>query len=158
MGLDVTLVEMDIYFYDSLFSASPFGSIRIYWLPGQSILTYIINSIVLCILIISFIFSLLWSSLYYRTYKFRVEEDRVVVERGVIGRRIANIPYERIQNANIWIGILDRIFGLSSIHIETARSACWSSSWHYGRVGFAEAQLQELKKSTAYYRFHHGKK
>lgn len=77
--------------------------------------------ILLSILII--VISKWWAGLLWKNYSFELMDDKIVVRSGVIGRRKVMIPYERIQNVNVQKGVLERIFGVSSIQIETAGSA-----------------------------------
>jgi membrane protein YdbS with pleckstrin-like domain len=77
--------------------------------------------ILLSILIIAI--SKWWAGLLWKNYSFELLDDKIVVRSGVIGRRKVMIPYERIQNVNVQKGVLERIFGVSSIQIETAGSA-----------------------------------
>ena len=87
----------------------------------------------------------LWANLYWKNYSFKLQEDKIVVKRGVIGKRIANIPYERIQNVNIWKGILDRIFGISTIQIETAGGVQMASGGYGAMMSMAEGTIQGIK-------------
>lgn len=64
-----------------------------------------------------------WAELLWKNYSFELLDDKIVVRSGVIGHRKVMIPYERIQNVNVQKGVLERIFGVSSIQIETAGSA-----------------------------------
>ncbi|MCX6666191.1 MAG: PH domain-containing protein [Euryarchaeota archaeon] len=75
-------------------------------------------------------------------YHFEVGSERITITRGVIGKRVANIPYERVQNVNIWRGVLDRIFGLYSIEIETAGASNVRGSGGYGTRMNAEGTIQ----------------
>jgi membrane protein YdbS with pleckstrin-like domain len=85
-----------------------------------------------------------WATLYWRKYSFEFHDDRVVVTRGVIGKRVTNIPYERIQNVNVWKGILERIYGLSTIMIETAGGTQLQMG-NYGSFSFSEGTIQGVK-------------
>ena len=97
-------------------------------------------------LIIGLLFSYGWASLYWNNYRFEVGAERVKITRGVIGKRVTNIPYERIQNVNIYRGVLDRIFGLYSIEIETAGGFNIMSTGGYGTRMSSEGSIQGLRK------------
>lgn len=92
-------------------------------------------------IILGLIFTYIWAHLYWNNYKFNIGTEKVTITRGVIGKRIANIPYERIQNVNIWRGVLERIFNLHVIQIETAGGFAGRT---YGRTSFAEGTIQGL--------------
>ena len=71
-------------------------------------------------LIFTFIFFFFWAKLSYRFWKYEITEDAVRIERGVIWKKYISIPYERIQNVDIYRGVLARILGLSALNIQTA--------------------------------------
>lgn len=62
----------------------------------------------------------IWVRLYYNGWIFEFDKNNIKLERGVIWKRYSNIPYDRIQNIDIYRGVLARIFGFSTIHIQTA--------------------------------------
>jgi membrane protein YdbS with pleckstrin-like domain len=74
----------------------------------------------LLFLICSFAFFFFWAKLSYRFWKYEITEDAVRIERGVIWKKYISIPYERIQNVDIYRGVLARILGLSTLNIQTA--------------------------------------
>lgn len=107
----------------------------------------VLISIVITILlsfVFTFAFCRYWAKLYWKNYNFKLESDRITIKRGIIGKNIVNIPYERIQNVNVWRGILDRIYGLSTIKIETAGSS-FPFTGGYGSFSFAEGTIQGLE-------------
>ena len=95
-------------------------------------------------IILGFILAYTWANLYWKSYTFDIGSEKITITRGVIGKRIANIPYERVQNVNIFRGVLDRIFGIHSIQIETAGGFSVASSGGYGTGGAAEGSIQGL--------------
>jgi len=112
-------------------------SVRIFNIPFfvWSILIFII------IMIIAYIVA----RLTYRFYKYELTENEYRAERGIIWKRYISIPYERIQNVDIYRGILDRLLGLSDLQIHTAG---------YGAVGRSsklgsEGRLPGLSKEDA---------
>ena len=95
-------------------------------------------------LILAFIFANGWANLYWKNYTFVVGHEKITVTRGVIGKRIMNIPYERVQNVNISRGVLERIFGLYSVEIETAGGFGIGGTGGYGTRMTAEGDIQGL--------------
>ena len=69
---------------------------------------------------LSGIFSYLWAGLTYSNYKYQISDDAFKIELGVISKKFVSIPYDRIQNIDIYRGLLDRMLGLSDLHIQTA--------------------------------------
>ncbi len=61
-----------------------------------------------------------WAKLAYHFYRYELTNDGFRKEKGVIWKKYVTIPYDRIQNVDIYRGILARILGLSDIHIQTA--------------------------------------
>lgn len=80
----------------------------------------------------------IWAQLSYRFYKYELTEAGFRKESGVIYKRYVTIPYDRIQNVDIYRGILARLLGLSDLHIQTA-----GSSAMMGRGGWATGMMAE---------------
>lgn len=72
------------------------------------------------IFILYILFCYIWARLTYRFWSYQFTEDALKIEKGVIWKKYISIPYKKIQNVDIYRGVLDRIFGLSDIHIQTA--------------------------------------
>ncbi len=70
--------------------------------------------IVLCVI---------WAKLTYKYYRYELTPDGFRKESGVIYKSYVTIPYERIQNVDIYRGILARLLGLSDLQIQTAGSS-----------------------------------
>ena len=77
-------------------------------------------SIFVVILLILILLLYVWARLSYRFYRYELTEDGFKKELGVIYKKYVTIPYERIQNVDIYRGILARILGLSDLNIQTA--------------------------------------
>jgi uncharacterized membrane protein YdbT with pleckstrin-like domain len=119
---------------------------------GIAFLTLITNSGIIVILLyylilpllFAFVFAYVWANLYWKNYTFEVGPEKITVTRGVIGKRIMNIPYERVQNVNIYRGVLERIFGLFSVEIETAGGFGIGGTGGYGTRMTAEGDIQGI--------------
>ncbi len=61
-----------------------------------------------------------FARLTYRYWRYELSENAVKIEKGIILKKYISIPYERVQNVDIYRGILDRLLGLSELHIQTA--------------------------------------
>ena len=86
----------------------------------------------------------IWAKLTYRFYRYEMAESGFKKESGVIYKKYVTIPYERIQNVDIYRGILARILGLSDLHIQTAGM---SAVGRYGAV--TEGRLPGLSREEA---------
>jgi membrane protein YdbS with pleckstrin-like domain len=56
----------------------------------------------------------------YNRWFYEFTKDGLKIERGIIWKKYSNIPYERIQNVDVTRGIIARIFGFSTLNIQTA--------------------------------------
>ncbi len=99
------------------------------------ILTYFLLGI-----FFGFLASFIWAKLSYRYYKYQLTDSGFIKERGIITKKYTTIPYDRIQNIDIYRGILDRILGLSILQIQTAGT---------GEIGTAEGTLPGLSVKVA---------
>lgn len=66
------------------------------------------------------IFCYIWAKLTYQFWRYQLDRDVIRIEKGVIWKKYVSIPYERIQNVDIYRGVFARILGLSDLHIQTA--------------------------------------
>ena len=94
-----------------------------------------------------------WASLYWKNYSFELLDDKIVVKRGIIGKRKVSIPYDRVQNVNVVQGVYERMFGVSNIQIETAGGSGPRGGGGYGARGFAEGTIQGLRDPAPMERF-----
>lgn len=69
------------------------------------------------VLLIIFI---IYGVLYWLRYVFYLSEKELRLEYGVLIRKQRYIPFERIQSVQISAGILQRMFGLVKVQVETA--------------------------------------
>ena len=60
------------------------------------------------------------TNLSHRFYRYELKEKGFYKESGIVWKTYVTIPYSRIQNIEIYRGLLDRLFGLSQLHIQTA--------------------------------------
>ena len=65
---------------------------------------------------------LVWVHLRYRIWSFRVREDALYLERGVITNVKTVAPHVRIQHVDTSRGPLERALGLSTLVVYTAGS------------------------------------
>ncbi len=64
--------------------------------------------------------SVLWPGLAYRFWRWQVEADRVLIQKGVVWRSRSLIPRVRIQHVDTRSSPLQRWLGLNSLVIYTA--------------------------------------
>ena len=94
------------------------------------------------------IFFWIWAKLTYHFYRYELREDGFRKELGVIWKKYVTIPYDRIQNVDIYRGVIARILGLSDLNIQTAGASAQVS--RYGTWGLgAEGRLPGLSREVA---------
>jgi len=100
-------------------------------------------------ILVYIIFCWIWAKLSYRYYGYDITEDAFKKESGVIWKKYISIPYERIQNVDIYRGVFARILGLSDLHIQTAGYSAMFSGRGIPRGMGAEGRLPGLDKQAA---------
>ncbi|MBJ6979013.1 PH domain-containing protein [Luteimonas sp. MC1895] len=56
----------------------------------------------------------------YYTFRYRVDEDRLVVREGVFERQVRQIPFARIHNVALHQTLLHRVFDVAEVRLESA--------------------------------------
>ena len=93
-------------------------------------------------LLISFIFVLIIGEIYarmaYNRWLYELTHEGVKLEHGIIWKKYTSIPYERVQNVEIKRGIIARMFGFSTVEIETAGQSGMGTHYgfRFGRRGY----------------------
>jgi len=63
----------------------------------------------------------LWlPSIAFAAWGYRLGDDDLIIQHGVILRRLTAIPASRIQHVDTYQGLLDRVLGLARVHVYTA--------------------------------------
>lgn len=82
----------------------------------------------------------IYARLAYNNWFYEFTEEGLRLERGIIWKRYSNVPYERVQNVDIHRGIIARMFGFSSLLIQTAG---------YSAHPYAEGYIPALEMNQA---------
>lgn len=56
----------------------------------------------------------------FKTYHYELMDDEVIVTSGYIVQKVRHVPYRMVTNLELRRGLLDRMLGIGSLHIETA--------------------------------------
>lgn len=80
----------------------------------------------------------IYAILSWLRFTYYIHNDELRIEQGVLARRKTYIPLERIQSVQISAGIVQRIFGLVKLEVQTA-----------GGGNQAEASLPAITKAQA---------
>lgn len=67
-----------------------------------------------------FIGAFIWARLSVINYGYELAEEGFKKESGILIKRYVAIPYSKVQNVDIYRGIIDRLLGLSTLVIQTA--------------------------------------
>ena len=60
--------------------------------------------------------------LQYWFFRFRLEEDRILIRQGVFQKTSLDLPFDRVQGINVERSPVDRILGLVTVSLDTAGS------------------------------------
>ena len=99
----------------------------------------------LAIMVFLIVLPFIWAKLSYRFYKYELTDDGFRKELGVIYKKYVTIPYDRIQNVDIYRGILARILGLSDLNIQTAGSSAQASRGEGRLPGLSREDAEKLR-------------
>ncbi len=78
---------------------------------------------VLATLALGLILVLIHSILYYRKFRFHIENHQFILNKGYLKRKTLTIPIDRIQNVNTNQTILQQFLNVMSVEIDTAGSS-----------------------------------
>ncbi|MFD1564920.1 PH domain-containing protein [Haloarchaeobius amylolyticus] len=79
---------------------------------------------------------------YYQRFRYELTADTFDVTSGVLSRRTRELPIGRIQNVDIRQNVVDRLLGISAVHIETAGGGETEVSLRY----VSEAEARRLRR------------
>jgi membrane protein YdbS with pleckstrin-like domain/DNA-binding XRE family transcriptional regulator len=74
-------------------------------------------------LVLILIFVSIYLSAYVKRFSYKITEDKIFVNHGVLTRIRATIPFSRIQNITIVNGVFDRMVKTFTVKVETAGSS-----------------------------------
>jgi membrane protein YdbS with pleckstrin-like domain len=77
---------------------------------------------------------------YYKSLRYEVEEEQVIVYAGVWTQSVKHVPYRTVTNITIKRGILDRWLGLGTLEIQTAGMSGSQGGPEQGLVGLPDAR------------------
>lgn len=83
----------------------------------------VVATAVVAVLVLSLLFVLIWTGLYYKSVVYHLNSTEMTWKRGVWFRKTGIVPYNRITNVDIAQGPIMRLFGISNLKIQTAGSS-----------------------------------
>ncbi len=57
---------------------------------------------------------------YYRSLSYEIQDDEVIMRVGIWTKSVKHVPYRTVTNVTVKRGILDRLFGIGTLNIQTA--------------------------------------
>ena len=106
----------------------------------------VIITIYLSLVVLIFIGSYIYYRIWFKNFYFRFSDKSGIIKSQVIALSSSYIYYDRIQNVNIHQGIIDRIFGLYSVTIETAAEiGDGSGGTELGIPGLSNSGAEKIK-------------
>lgn len=70
-------------------------------------------------LLIAFLLAI-WIPAFYRSLEYSIDEDAIRCNSGVFWKRRVTVPYSKITNVDIMQGPFQRMYGVGSVHVQTA--------------------------------------
>lgn len=58
-----------------------------------------------------------------RSWAYQERDEDLIVERGILVRRLSVVPYGRMQFVDVTAGPIDRVFRLATVRLHTAAAA-----------------------------------
>jgi len=100
-----------------------------------------------------------WAKFTYYFYRYELREDGFRKEHGVVWKKYVTIPYDRIQNIDIYRGIIARLLGISDLQIQTAGGITAGShgSFSEGRLPGLSREIAEQLRDELIQRAHQAK-
>jgi hypothetical protein len=83
---------------------------------GRAAALVVVMVVVLVVVAVSAVFT----RRRYRAWGYLEREDDLLVRRGVLIRRLSVVPYGRMQLVEVTAGLMERLFGLSTVKLHTA--------------------------------------
>ena len=90
-----------------------FGAIAVL-IKGTPYTTFLIPLAVLAVIAVAV--------LRWWFFRFRIEEDRILIRQGILERTSVDLPFDRIQGINVERRPVDRLLGLVTVSLDTAGS------------------------------------
>ena len=94
--------------------------ITVFLLPLGPFLSVLTIGTTLGILLISAAVAAYWVGAYYRSLRYHLGPEEILVEGGVWWKRRSLVPYSRITNLSVVQGPISRFLGLYTVRIQTA--------------------------------------
>lgn len=78
--------------------------------------------------------------LHWLRFSFRVGQDAIRIDSGILNRNHRTIPFDRVADVSIAQGPLQRLFGIASVTLETGGSAAGKEEGDLDGIGLDRAE------------------
>lgn len=85
---------------------------------------------------------IVWAIMFYNRYAYYIGNDGIRIKKGILWKRDAQIPYERVQHVTSRRGPIEQIFGLHIVNIFTAGTASVGNAGPFGHIANIGAEGQ----------------
>ena len=90
------------------------------FIVGLRLFKFSLSIYVLCVIVLSIVWSINSLRLWRKNFSFSFNPDFIYIKNGVFSIHETHIPYNTIQDATLSRGVVERLFGLSSVIIRNA--------------------------------------
>ncbi len=94
-------------------------------------------------LVITLIYAYIFPRIQYSNYKYKITDKMIEIKRGVVFKKTEYVPFVRMQHIEVFRGITDRMFKMSTIIIFTAGSSARITNI---QMDEADILIEDLKK------------
>lgn len=100
--------------------------------------------------------AMLLSGPYYRSLRYEIHEDEMIVNAGIVTKSIKHVPFRTVTNLTVKRGLFDRWFGIGTLDIETAGMSGTQGVPEQSLVGLENPQEVYELVVSALHRFRGG--
>ena len=80
------------------------------------------------VIVAGFVVASAYQVVYYQRFEYELTQDSLDIASGVVSRRNREIPVDRVQNVDVSRNVLQRLFGIAEIRLETAGGSSTEAS------------------------------
>lgn len=117
------------------------------FLIGETVTGIIVAFSIFSPMVVIIAVAMYWIPQFHKSINYILEDDEVIVIKGVWWKTKSVVPYNRITNVNTYQGPISRRFGVGKLSIQTAGfSAAGSSGYKTGEAEiFGVTDFEEIK-------------
>ena len=115
MRLVATLVALAIVFGGILMAVFLVATAEMRWRGALALVSvnFVLN-------VCWWLVALILTGPYYRSLRYEIQDDEVVVNVGIWTKSVKHVPYRTVTNLQVKRDVVDRLLGLGTLNIQTA--------------------------------------